>query len=335
MDENAVPATLPGPLPGALPAAPFEELRPRLRAVAYRLLGTSEEADEAVEDVRRTWPARRPPIAPGPVPAPYDPTDAVARACLDRLRSRETRREHPWDPWDPWASGLPNHRGGPEENHNHRGEPEENHRSRPEDDPRSEPGENNRSRPEQNHRSGPEPPPPSTTLDGLTPPERLAYVLHDEFSVPYERIAPVLERTPAATRQLAGRARYRLREAEEMPEADLPRQRDVVAAFLTAARSGDAAAVRALLDPDVVLRADAAAERTGVTATHGPGAVAEALARRAGTARKALVDGVAGLAWPAEGDPVLVFAFAVLEDRITAIDALADADHLGRLRLQL
>ncbi|MBP2582970.1 RNA polymerase sigma-70 factor (ECF subfamily) [Streptomyces sp. PvR006] len=293
MDENAVPATLPGALPGVLPAAPFEELRPRLRAVAYRLLGTSEEADEAVEDVRRTWPARRPPIAPGPVPAPYDPIGAVARACLDRLRSRETHREHPWDPWDPWASGLPNHRSGTEE------------------------------------------PPPPTALDGLTPPERLAYVLHDEFSVPYELIAPVLERTPAATRRLAGRARYRLREAEEMPEADLPRQRDVVAAFLAAARSGDAATVRELLDPDVVLRADAAAERTGTTAAHGPGAVAEAVARRAGTAGKALVDGAAGLAWPAGGDPVLVFAFTVLEDRITAIDALADADHLGRLRLQL
>ncbi|MFB7395321.1 RNA polymerase subunit sigma-70 [Streptomyces sp. NPDC056191] len=317
MDENAVPATLPGALPGALPAAPFEEFRPRLRAVAYRLLGTSEEADEAVEDVRRTWPARRPPIAPGPVPAPYDPTDAVARACLDRLRSRETHREHPWDPWDPWASDLPNHRGGPEENH------------------RSGSGKSPRSGPEDSPRSGPEAPPPSTALDGLTPPERLAYVLHDEFSVPYERIAPVLERTPAATRQLAGHARYRLREAEEMPEADLSRQRDVVAAFLAAARTGDAAAVRALLDPDVVLRADAAAERAGVTAAHGPGAVADAIARRASTARKALVDGAAGLAWPAEGDPVLVFAFTVLEDRITAIDALADADHLGRLRLQL
>ncbi|MCD2466078.1 RNA polymerase subunit sigma-70 [Streptomyces sp. MBT42] len=317
MDENAVPATLPGALPGALPAAPFEEFRPRLRAVAYRLLGTSEEADEAVEDVRRTWPARRPPIAPGPVPAPYDPTDAVARACLDRLRSRETHREHPWDPWDPWASDLPNHRGGPEENH------------------RSGSGKSPRSGPEDSPRSGPEAPPPSTALDGLTPPERLAYVLHDEFSVPYERIAPVLERTPAATRQLAGHARYRLREAEEMPEADLPRQRDVVAAFLAAARTGDAAAVRAPLDPDVVLRADAAAERAGVTAAHGPGAVADAIARRASTARKALVDGAAGLAWPAEGDPVLVFAFTVLEDRITAIDALADADHLGRLTLQL
>ncbi|MFF3839281.1 sigma factor-like helix-turn-helix DNA-binding protein [Streptomyces sp. NPDC001930] len=288
MDENAVPATL----PGALPAAPFKEHRPHLRAVAYRLLGTFEEADEAVEDVRRAWPAR-PPIAPGPVPAPYDPTEAVARACLDRLRSRETHREHPWDPWDPWASGMPNHLSDPEE------------------------------------------PPPPTALDGLTPPERLAFVLHDEFSVPYERIAPILERTPAATRQLAGRARYRLREAEEMPEPDLPRQRDVVAAFLAAARSGDAAALHDLLDPDVVLRADATAERTGATTVHGPGAVAAAIARQVSAARKALVDGAAGLAWPAEGDPRLVFAFTVLEDRITAIDALSDADHLGRLKLQL
>ncbi|MCX5227038.1 sigma factor-like helix-turn-helix DNA-binding protein [Streptomyces sp. NBC_00233] len=291
MDENTVPATL----PGAFPAAPFEEHRPHLRAVAYRLLGTFEEADEAVEDVRRTWPARLPPIAPGPVPVPalYDPTEAVARACLDRLRSRETHREHPWDPWDPWASGQPDHRSDPEE------------------------------------------PPPPTALDGLTPPERLAFVLHDEFSVPYERIAPILERTPAAARQLAGRARYRLREAEEMPAPDLPRQRDVVAAFLAAARSGDAAAAHELLDPDVVLRTDATAERTGATAAHGPGAVAEAIARQVSTARKALVDGAAGLAWPAEGDPRLVFAFTVLEDRITAIDALSDADHLGRLKLQL
>lgn len=289
MDENAVPATL----PGALPPAPFEEHRPHLRAVAYRLLGTSEEADEAVEDVRRTWSARHLPIAPGPVPAPYDPTEAVARVCLDRLRSRESHREHPWDPWDPWASGMPGH-------------------------PRD-PGE----------------PPPPTALDGLTPPERLAYVLHDEFSVPYERIAPVLERTPAAARRLAGRARYRLREAEEMPEPDLPRQRDVVAAFLAAARSGDATALRALLDPDVVLRADATAERAGATTVHGPAAVADAIAHQVSTARKALVDGAAGLAWPSEGDPRLVFAFTVLEDRITAVDALSDADHLDRLKIQL
>lgn len=120
-----------------------------------------------------------------------------------------------------------------------------------------------------------------------------------------------------------------------MPEPDLPRQREVVAAFLTAARNGDAAALHDLLDPEVVLRADATAVRTGTAAAHGPGAVAEVIADRVSTARKALVDGAAGLAWPSEGDPRLVLAFTVLEGRITAIDALSDEDHLIRLKLQL
>ncbi|MEK9524153.1 RNA polymerase subunit sigma-70 [Streptomyces venezuelae] len=288
MNESAAPA----PPRDVFAAAPFEEHRARLRAVAFRLLGTSEEADAAVEDVRRTWPDRDTPVAPGPVPTPYDPVEALARACLDRLRSRESHRERPWDPWDPWASGVPR-------------------------DPRG-PGE-----------------PPPAALDGLTPPERLAFVLHDEFSVPYERIGPLLDRTPAAARRLAGRARYRLREAEEMPEWDPPRQRTAVAAFLTAARSGDTAALRALLDPDAALRADATAERTGTAAAHGAAAVAEAVGPRAGAARKALVDGAAGLAWPAEGAPRLVLVFTVLEDRITAIDALADEDHLARLDLHV
>ncbi|MFC9389400.1 sigma factor-like helix-turn-helix DNA-binding protein [Streptomyces venezuelae] len=251
MDENAVAETLP---------------------MAYRLLGSREEAEEAVRDA-----SGRP-----------DPTAAVARACLARLRSRETHREHPWDPWDPWAAGQDRREG-----------------------------------------TGEDP------LDGLTPPERLAYVLHDEFSVPYEEIAPVLERTPAATRQLAGRARYRLRETEEMPDPDLHRQRAVVEAFLTAARNGDAAALHDLLDPEVVLRADATAVRAGLPPAHGPGAVSETLANRVSTARKALVDGAAGLACPPEGDPETVFTFTVLEDHITAVDALADKPHLTRLNLQL
>ncbi|MFF9068436.1 RNA polymerase subunit sigma-70 [Streptomyces sp. NPDC014891] len=289
MNESAAPA----PPRDVFAAAPFEEHRARLRAVAYRLLGSSEEADAAVEDVRRTWPDIHTPVAPGPVPTPYDPVEVLARGCLDRLRSRESRRERPWDPWDPWAPGGPHH-------------------------PRA-PGE----------------PPPPTALDGLTPPERLSFVLHDEFSVPYERIAPLLERTPAAARRLAGRARYRLREAEEMPEPDPPRQQTAVAAFLAAARAGDTAALRALLDPDAALRADAEAERTGTAAAHGAGAVAGAVGPLAGTARKALVDGAAGLAWPAEGEPRLVLVFTVLEDRITAIDALADEDHLNRLEIHV
>ena len=301
MDEHTVPAPL------------FEEHRPRLRAVAYRLLGTSEEAEETLEDVRRTWRAPEHPSGPPPAgpdradvpPPPGDPTAAVARACLDRLRARETHHEHPWDPWDPWASGGPPRPGGAADP----------------DGPTA--------------ADGPEERPLPSALDGLTPPERLAYVLHDEFSVPYEEIAPVVDRTPAATRQLAGRARYRLREAEEMPEPDLSRQREVVAAFLAAARGGDTAALRELLDPEVVLRADTAAVRAGAAAAHGPGAVAEAVAGRAGTARKALVDGAAGLAWPPEGEPRLVFAFTVLDPRITAIDALSDADPLNRQKLRL
>ncbi|CCA56581.1 MULTISPECIES: sigma factor-like helix-turn-helix DNA-binding protein [Streptomyces] len=251
MDENAVAETLP---------------------MAYRLLGSREEAEEAARDA-----SGRP-----------DPTAAVARACLARLRSRETHREHPWDPWDPWAAGQDRREG-----------------------------------------TGEDP------LDALTPPERLAYVLHDEFSVPYEEIAPVLDRTPAATRQLAGRARYRLRETEEMPTPDLHRQRAVVEAFLTAARNGDAAALHDLLDPEVVLRSDATAVREGLPPAHGPGAVSETLANRVSTARKALVDGAAGLACPPEGDPETVFTFTVLEDHITAVDALADKPHLTRLNLQL
>ncbi|WP_078946179.1 sigma factor-like helix-turn-helix DNA-binding protein [Streptomyces exfoliatus] len=271
-----------GVLPGA-PETPFEKDRPRLRAVAHRLLGTSTEAEEAVEDARTTW--RR----------PEDPAAAVARACLARLRARETHRGGRWDPWDPWAAGEP----------------------APRDD-----------------RIGPEQP-PQAVLARLTPPQRLAFVLHEEFAVPYEEIARVLDHTPAATRRLAARAAHRLREAEDMPEQDLPRQREVVGAFLTAARNGDAAALTALLDPDVVLRADAAAVRAGATGAHGPAAVAEALAGRAGTAGKALVDGAAGLAWPAEGEPEMVLAFTVLDGRITSMDALSDAEHLRRMDLRL
>ncbi|WP_435969378.1 hypothetical protein [Streptomyces sp. Qhu_M48] len=158
---------------------------------------------------------------------------------------------------------------------------------------------------------------------------------HDEFSVPYEEIAEVVERTPAATRQLAGRARYRLRETEEMPEPDLARQREVVAAFLAASRSGDTDALRALLDPEVVLRADETAVREGVPGAHGPAAVAEAVLAWTSTAGKAVVDGAAGLAWPPRRDPRIVFTFTVLEGRITAVHALADEMRLGHLNLRL
>ncbi|MFF5975339.1 sigma factor-like helix-turn-helix DNA-binding protein [Streptomyces sp. NPDC012769] len=171
-------------------------------------------------------------------------------------------------------------------------------------------------------------------LDALTPSERLAFVLHDAFAVPYEEIAPVVERTPAATRHLVARARRRVEGTEEMPEPDRAQQREVVTALLAAARDGDAEALRALLDPDVVLRTG-----TGAPArvpAHGATAVARALAGAVSGARPVLVDGAPGLARPGpDGKPKEVLDFTVLDGRVTAVDLLdADHDDLGRLDLR-
>ncbi|MFF0434729.1 sigma factor-like helix-turn-helix DNA-binding protein [Streptomyces sp. NPDC004327] len=167
-------------------------------------------------------------------------------------------------------------------------------------------------------------------LDVLTPSERVVFVLHDEFSIPYDDIAPVLDRSPAATRRLAGRARHRLEGTEEMPAPDPARQREAVLAFRSAARGGDPAALRALLDPDAVLRSDTSA----TPPAHGAPAVARALAERVRATLPALVDGAAGLLRTApDGRPETVFRFTVLDDRITAVDALSDGEHLARLTL--
>ncbi|MFD7980777.1 sigma factor-like helix-turn-helix DNA-binding protein [Streptomyces sp. NPDC059071] len=234
-----------------------------LRTVALRLLGSSEAADEVL---RTATDAGR--------------LSEVAGLCLDRLRSRESRRPAVRDPFD--ASGAP---GG-------------------------------------------------DVLDTLTPSERLAFVLHEDFGVPYDDIAPVVDRTPAAARQLVARARRRVEGTEEMPEPDPERQRQVVAAFLAAARADDVEALVALLDPDAVLRADAEAVRNGAAPAHGAPAVAHRVAGRGHEARLALVDGAAGLMWAAaDGKPKAVLRFTVLEGRVTAVDALADGPHLDRLEL--
>ncbi|ALO09306.1 RNA polymerase, sigma-24 subunit, ECF subfamily [Streptomyces venezuelae] len=288
-------------------AARAEEREPRLNAVAYRMLGSSDEADEAVRDavresvreaVHETMPESVPASVPGAArePAPGTarrPTaggrvlDALARNCLERLRARESHRTAPWDPW-----ALARH------------------------DP-----------------AGPDPS-LLTALDTLTPPERLAFVLHDLFDVPYEEIARILERTPAAARQLAAHGRHRVQGTEEMPEPDPARQRKTVAACLTAARAGDSETLRALLDPDVTLRADPTAVRAGVRPAHGAGAVAPALAGRILEARPALVDGAAGLVLSRGGRPGTVFSFTVLDGRITSVDVLADEGHLSRMTVQ-
>jgi RNA polymerase sigma-70 factor (ECF subfamily) len=265
--------------------------RTRLQALAHRLLGSPDEAARAVSQARlssaapttslATAPTTPPASATATAPAPAPVAD-LARACLELLRARESRRPVPRDPWD---------------------------RSWPES--RRAPGD-------------------LDPLDVLTPSERVVFVLHDEFTVPYEEIAPIVERTPAAARRLGTRARRRLEGTEKMPEPDPARQRTAVAAFRSAARGGDLATLHALLDPDVVLRSDTGAPPPA----HGARAVAHALADRARTALPALVDGVAGLVRAApDGTPRTVYAFTVLDDRITAVDALADPAHLSRLRL--
>ncbi|WP_282696716.1 RNA polymerase subunit sigma-70 [Streptomyces sp. CC208A] len=163
----------------------------------------------------------------------------------------------------------------------------------------------------------------------LTPAERLVLVLHDRFGVPYEDLAPALERGPAAVRQIGARARARAKGAEEMPEPDPVRLRAAVDAVLAAAQEGDTAALRALLDPDAVLRADAGAVRGGVRPAHGAPAVARILAARAAVARPVLVDGAPALI----GAPDAVYVFTAPSGPITSVDVLADPPHLARLAI--
>jgi RNA polymerase sigma factor (sigma-70 family) len=277
-------------------AQQFEEHRPRLRAVATRLLGSGSEADDAVQE---TWLrlSRTDPDSVENLGGWL--TTVVGRVALNMLRSRSTRREEPLDghPGDdrPWH--------------------------------------------------GPDPADTAVLADSvgmalvvvletLTPAERLAFVLHDLFDVPFDEIAPIVDRSPAATRQLASRARRRVQGSPPEGDTDPARRREVVAAFLAASQSGDFAGLLALLDPDVVLRADAAAVATGAEAmVRGAEAVAATFSGRARAARLALVDGVAQLVWSQGGAPRVVFAFTIADGTVTAIDLLADPALLGGLEV--
>ena len=171
-------------------------------------------------------------------------------------------------------------------------------------------------------------------LDTLTPAERLAFVLHDMFAMPFEEIAPIVERSPAATRQLASRARRRVQGADTAPEADLIRRREVVQAFLAASQNGDLGALVAVLDPDVVVRADQAVVRTGAEPeVRGVDAVAAIFLGRAKAARLALINGVTGMVWAAGGRPRVVFNFTLSSGKITAIDLVGDPGTLEQLDL--
>jgi RNA polymerase sigma factor (sigma-70 family) len=280
----------------------FEENRPNLRAVAYRMLGSLAEADDAVQEA---WFRLGRSNASGIENLGGWLTTVVARVCLNMLQSRKARREEPLDAhvpdpivsredaFDPEQEALLADSVGLAL---------------------------------------------LVVLETLHPAERLAFVLHDMFDVPFEEIAPIVGRSPAAARQLASRARRRIKGATPVPDADLARQRDVVNAFLAAARSGDFEALLTVLDPDVVLRADVGAVPAGVSGViRGAPAVAEqalAYARRLGPfARPALVNGAAGVVAAPGGRPVSVLGFTVTRGKIVEIDILADPERLSRLDL--
>jgi RNA polymerase sigma factor (sigma-70 family) len=278
-------------------ARQFEEQRPHLRAVAYRMLGSLSEAEDAVQDAwlrvgradtsevenLRAWL-----------------TTIVARVSLNMLRTRGTRREGPLD------VRLP--------------------------DPIIDPAD------------GTDPEHEAlladavglallVVLETLTPAERLSFVLHDMFAVPFEDIAPIVDRSPDATRQLASRARRRVRGADPVPDADVDAQWEVVEAFLAAARGGDFDALVAVLDPDVELRADGGL--TGIT-QHIRGAetvAGQAIAFRRFnlTMRRALVNGAAGMISFRDGKPFSLCALTIKDGRIAKMNFLTDPERLAAL----
>ena len=280
----------------------FEENRPHLRAVAYRMLGSLAEAEDAVQEA---WLRLARSEASGIENLGGWLTTVLARVCLNMLQSRRSRRE------EPLAAHVP--------------------------DPLVSPAE------------GLDPEHEAlladsvglallVVLETLAPVERLAFVLHDMFDVPFDEIAPIVQRSPAAARQLASRARRRIKGSAPVPDGDLARQRAAVDAFLAAARGGDFDALLELLDPDVVVRADVGAVPAGASRViRGAPAAAEqaiAFARRLGPfARPALVNGTAGIVAAPGGRPFSVLGFTVTGGRIVEIDILADPARLARLDL--
>lgn len=282
----------------------FEENRRRLRAVAYRMLGSASEAEDAVQE---TWlklsrsDTREVENLSGWL------TTVIARVCLDMLRSRRSRREEPLErvAEAPESSNL-------------------------EDDIALADA------------TGPA---LLVVLEMLEPAERVAFVLHDMFNLPFEEIARILNRTPAAVRQLASRARRRVQGAQA-PTPDVGRHRELVNAFLAASRDGDFGRLVALLSPDVVLRADepavrmaAAKRRQGApllaAQVHGASSVADAFKGRARAALPALIDGEAGAVWAVDGHVRAAFVFTIAGGKISGIDLIMDPAHLSELEIKI
>jgi RNA polymerase sigma-70 factor (ECF subfamily) len=288
-------------------AGRFEAQRAHLRAVAYRMLGSQSEADDAVQE---TWLRLSRSDADGVENLGGWLTTVVARVCLDVLRSRKSRREEPLGP------DVPEPVSGSEGGF----EPER-------DELLAE----------------------SVglallvVLQTLAPAERVAFVLHDMFDLPFDEIAPIVGRSSTATRQLASRARRRVQgvppasdaSRDIVRDAGRPRQREVVEAFLAASRGGDFEALLNVLDPNIVVRADSAAMSLGSPAEiHGAAAVARAFLGKAQRARPALVNGAMGIAVAtAPGRLLVVLRLTIIQGRIVEIDAVADAESMRQLDL--
>jgi len=277
-------------------AEQFEANRARLRAVAYRMLGSTGEVDDAVQE---TWlrMSRTDTSAVDNLGGWL--TTVVARVCLDMLRSRKSRREEPMGPHVP--------------------EPATSDEHEPDADMADSVGAAL-----------------LVVLETLAPAERLAFVLHDMFAVPFEEIAPIVGRTPAAARQLASRARRRVQGTPPAPDADISRQKRIVDAFLAASRSGDFEGLLAVLDPDVVFRADEAAQRLGsLGEIRGAAAVAETFKGRAQAAKPALVDGALAIAVIFGGQLRIVLRLTLSGERIAAVEAVADAEQIGTFDVEV
>ena len=272
--------------------AGFEEHRPRLRRVAYRMLGSVDEAEDAVQE---TWLRLNRMDRSAVENLGGWLTTVVGRICLDMLRQRRSRGETASGAWLPEPIVAVDDAANPEDE--------------------------------------------ALIADGvglallvvletLTPAERLAFVLHDTFGIPFDEVARIVGRSPDATRQLASRARQRVRAARPTPDGDLPQQRRVVDAFLAAAREGDFDALLEVLDPDVVFRIEAQPPVSGAAA------VAERVlkrARLAPLARPAVVNGVAGAVVGPPGRPFAVIAFTVVGGRITELDLVRDRKKLTHI----
>ena len=278
----------------------FEANRTHLRAVAYRMLGSLSEADDAVQEAWLRLSRSDTSVVDN---LSGWLTTVVARVCPDMLRSRKSRREEPLGA--PLADSIVGREDGTDPEH-------------------------------EAVLADSVGLALLVVLETLAPAERLAFVLHDMFAVPFDEIAPIVGRSPAAARQLASRARRRVQGAVTDRHSDRSRQREVVEAFLAASREGDFNALLALLDPDVLLRADDAAVRTGASReVCGAAAVAGTFSGRARTAQLALVNGVAGAVWAPGGQPRVVFGFTIARGKIVEIDLLADPERLRQLELTI